>query len=193
MRAAYICQDCTQLIKSRGLDAEQLGLLEGVAKLLDRISLSSRAHVNILDHLEQSNLAATVFDVFLCHSSEDKPEVRRLATGLRDHGLEPWLDEEQLLPGVPWQDELERQIGHIKSAAVCIGASGRGPWQRMELRGFLSEFVDRGCPVIPVVLSTVTDVPELPIFLRQFTWVDFRQLEPDPWQRLRLGITGRQV
>ena len=34
--------------------------------------------------------------------------------------------------------------------------------------------------------------PELPLFLRQFTWVDFRASDPDPMYQLRWGITGKK-
>lgn len=68
-------------------------------------------------------------------------------------------------------------IPRVKAAAVCVGSSGFGPWQRMEYKGLLSEFVDRGCRVIPVVLPSAESVPELPVFLRQFTWLNLRSDE----------------
>jgi hypothetical protein len=86
---------------------------------------------------------------------------------------------------------LEAQIGQIKTAAVFVGKDGVGPWQQIELETFLREFVDRKCPVIPVVLADAPDKPELPCFLRGMTWVDFRKKDPDPMERLVWGITGR--
>ena len=37
--------------------------------------------------------------VFLCHASADKQAVRELYRLLLQDGCEPWLDEEELLPG----------------------------------------------------------------------------------------------
>jgi len=37
--------------------------------------------------------SAEVFDVFLCHNSEDKPAVRAIAQKLVKEGIKPWLDE----------------------------------------------------------------------------------------------------
>jgi len=38
--------------------------------------------------------------VFLCHASQDKPVVRELYQRLNAEGwIDPWLDEEKLLPG----------------------------------------------------------------------------------------------
>jgi hypothetical protein len=140
----------------------------------------------------RSKREAGHFDVFLCHNSADKPAVKRLGEGLKARSLLPWLDEWELPPGQAWQELLERQIQRIASAAVCIGPAGLSPWHQQEMRGFISEFVDRRLPVIPVLLPGAPAQPELPLFLRQFTWVDFRRVEPDPLDHLVWGITGRR-
>ncbi|TMC22919.1 MAG: toll/interleukin-1 receptor domain-containing protein [Chloroflexi bacterium] len=132
------------------------------------------------------------FDVFLCHNSKDKPAVKKIAQQLKEHGIVPWLDEWELLPGRPWQRALERQISEIKSAAVFVGASGFGPWHNMEMEAFLREFNKRQCPVIPVLLSTAPDEPQLPIFLSGMGWIDFRKSDPDPLQQLIRGITAEE-
>ena len=130
------------------------------------------------------------FDVFLCHNSQDKPEVIEIAKQLQQQGLRPWLDEWELRPGLSWQELLEEEIEQIKSAAVFVGSSGIGPWQKREIRAFLSEFVNRDCPVIPVLLENAPQMPTLPIFLKAMTWVDFRRSESNPMERLIWGITG---
>ena len=128
------------------------------------------------------------FDVFLCHNSQDKPEVIKIAEQLKARGLKPWLDIWELPPGQSWQDLLQKQIKQIKSAAVFVGSSGFGPWQTIEMRAFINEFIKRKCPVIPVLLENAPQEPELPILLQDLTWVDFRQAESDPMGRLIWGI-----
>jgi formylglycine-generating enzyme required for sulfatase activity len=132
------------------------------------------------------------FDVFLCHNSVDKPQVKKIAEQLQQYDLKPWLDIWELPPGRSWQRLLEKQIEQISSAAVFVGEDGFGPWQKQELYAFLSEFVNRDCPVIPILLPNAPTKPELPVFLRQFTWVDFRKSDPDPMYQLRWGITGKK-
>ena len=132
------------------------------------------------------------FDVFLCHNSEDKPQVIQIAEQLQQYDLKPWLDIWELPPGRSWQRLLEEQIEQISSVAVFVGENGFGPWQEQEIYAFLSEFVRRDCPVIPVLLPNAPKKPELPVFLRQFTWVDFRISDSDPMYRLRWGITGKK-
>jgi nucleotide-binding universal stress UspA family protein len=131
------------------------------------------------------------FDIFLSHNSKDKATVRRLAKALKARGIKVWFDEWHLIPGRPWQDALEDVIENVRAAAVLVGKSGFGPWEIPEMRGCLSEFVRRGLPVIPVLLPGADNAPKLPLFLRQFTWVDFRKgLNTTGLDRLRSGITG---
>ncbi len=140
----------------------------------------------------QAQLTQQEFDVFLCHNSRDKPEVKAIAVRLMERGIKPWLDEWELRPGMRWQPALEEQIRAVKSAAVFVGVEGMGPWQSEEIGAFLSACVKRGIPVIPVLLSDAAREPELPPFLAERTWVDFRNSEPDPLDRLVFGISGQR-
>lgn len=133
------------------------------------------------------------YDIFLCYNSADKSAVKLIYEQLRQRGLRPWLDQYDLRPGLPWQDELERQIARIGSAAVFVGNSGIGPWQDMEQKAFLQAFKRRGCPVIPVILADAQETPDLPIFLRGMTWVDFRRSDCAPIDQLLWGITGERA
>ena len=133
------------------------------------------------------------FDVFLCHNSQDKPKVVKIAQQLQQQGLKPWLDIWELPPGQSWQELLEEQIEDVRSAAVFVGSSGLGPWQKREMRAFLNEFVNRGCPVIPVLLENAPQKPKLPIFLQALTWVDFRDSDSNPIERLIWGITQNKA
>ncbi len=69
------------------------------------------------------------FDVFLAHNSVDKPLVREISARLKEQRLNPWLDEEQILAGELFQEEIQKAISNIKSAAIIIGVEGLGRWQ----------------------------------------------------------------
>jgi hypothetical protein len=134
-----------------------------------------------------------MFDVFLSHSSHDKPAVRQLKAMVVKHELAVWLDEDQLQPGIPWQPLLERGIKSSRSVAVLIGNDGIGPWESEEMRAALQVAVQDGCPVIPVLLPGATRAPELPLFLANRTWVDLRNgLTDEGMAKLVWGITGRK-
>lgn len=188
MRAGYICKSCTRGFESRKTP-QKIAVLESVQKILDELSVASRGAADICDVWCRTN-QEDPFDVFLCHNSKEKHAVRQINALLQKRKVATWLDEEQLPPGRAWQDLLEQQIQSIKSVAVFVGESGIGPWQNVEIRAFLGEFVARQCPVIPVILRECEAVPQLPLFMRQFTWVDFRRTSPDPLRQLMWGITG---
>jgi hypothetical protein len=140
-------------------------------------------------------MAERNFDVFLAHSSVDKPLIRKLYGQLKARGLNPWLDEEEIPPGTSFQEELQRAIGQVKAAAICIGASSElGRWQVMELRAFISQCVERNIPIIPVLLPEIETIPESLLFLQQFHAVSFQKNigEELALSRLEWGITGRK-
>jgi hypothetical protein len=141
---------------------------------------------------ESEESITSTYDVFLCHNSSDKEAVKQIARGLQDRGILPWLDEWEMRPGTDWQGALETQISNIKAAAVFIGTEGVGPWQDLEKKAFLQEFLRRACPVIPAVLPNYEGAPQLPPFLSMLQYVDFRLTEPDPIDQMIWGITGKK-
>jgi hypothetical protein len=173
MRAAFVCGAC---LDGAPDDPSAGAVIADVRAMLDVLSRASRAHADVLSLELAATLAASdSFDVFLSYSSADRPAVRELNRRLTGAGVRTWMDEEKLPPGLPWQQELERQIAKVRAAAVCVGQEQVAPWRDFEMRGFLTEFASRQCPVIPVLLPDAPTVPELPLFLRQMTWIDLRE------------------
>jgi hypothetical protein len=191
MRSAFLCPGCIGAIDtSSPFTGRDKKIFKTLKHLLNDLSSASRANTDIAKYWGSLGPAAT-FDVFICHNSADKKSVRQLTKQLKHLGLQPWLDEEQLRPGLPWQSELEKVITKIGAAAVIVGPSRIGPWQDAELRAFLAEFVKRGSPVIPVLLPGLKSPPNLPVFLNQMTWVDMRSKPKRALTSLVWGITGR--
>src|SRR5665213_55637 len=122
----------------------------------------------------KKNIRRVGFDVFLCHNSQDKKEVTRVAEALRLRGIRPWFDAWHLAPGTLMLLEIEIHLGKVKSAAVFVGRGGIGPWQRVEMYTLLTGFIERGVRVIPVLLPGCADPPQLPVVLGGLRWVDFR-------------------
>lgn len=130
-------------------------------------------------------------DVFLSHNSKDKPLVRDLKRALVAKGLSVWLDEDELRPGMPWQQLLETGIRSSRSVIVAVGKDGIGPWEDEEIQAALILAVNNGLPVIPVLMSNIGRRPKLPMFLGNRTWVDLgAELHEDSVARLVWGITG---
>lgn len=137
-------------------------------------------------------LKSPEFHIFLAHNSVDKPQVRAIAEELRKRGFEPWLDEEQIAPGELFQEAIQRAIPQIESAAICIGSQGLGKWQVIELQTLISQFVNKGSRVIPVLLSGVDKIPDKWLFLREFNWISCESTDEidEIAYKLEWGITG---
>lgn len=138
----------------------------------------------------QGKIETGEYDVFMSYNGDDRPRILEIANSLKAIGLRPWLDVWDLIPGRPWQEELEKAITQVKSAAIFVGKSGVGPWEDREMRAFIQEFVSRSARVIPVLLSGLKQTPKLPVFLREFTWVDLRGAKTSDTDALRYLVAG---
>src|SRR2546423_842947 len=118
-------------------------------------------------------MSDSIYDVFISYNSKDRDAARNVAEELKQAGLSVWFDQWELRPGKTWQEELEVNISKSRSVAVLIGPSGIAPWQAPEVRSALSQYMQQGYPVIPVLLPGV-DKFQLPPFLEQHMWVDCR-------------------
>lgn len=67
------------------------------------------------DHAHAKKLLA-----FLCHASGDKPRVRDLYSKLMASGIDPWLDEKNLLPGQRWSNEITSTVRKADVVIVCF-------------------------------------------------------------------------
>ena len=101
------------------------------------------------------------FDVFLCHNSHDKSQVKEIAKQLKTSGLNVWLDEWELPPGQVWKQALDERLLEVGSVAVFVGPGGT-PWSDLDVQAFLLEFARLNCPIIPVMLDQGSIRPQLP-------------------------------
>ena len=134
-------------------------------------------------HVKSFPKTSGCFDLLLLYNDEDRSEVKQIAEELKERQIRPWLDIWEVRGGNSWQQLLETQIAKINSVAVFVGKNG-GPWQKGEIEPFIWEFIEQERPVIPVILPNVLQEPQLPIYLRRRTRVDFRQPDPEPIAQL---------
>lgn len=58
--------------------------------------------------------------IFLAYGKEDRSKVKKLARDLKKAGFEPWMDEEQLLPGQNWPRAIQRAIEVSDFFVICF-------------------------------------------------------------------------
>ena len=135
----------------------------------------------------------TSFDVFLSHNSGDKSIVRELAARLSEHGIRPWLDEHELIPGDSIARETERAIAEAGSVAVLIGPNGIGPWSNLEIRAALQQSRENKTRIIPILLPGAPPFGELPLppFISLLNFLDLRNgITAEALEHLLKAITG---
>lgn len=111
--------------------------------------------------------------VFLCHASEDKSIVRKLYSNLLHDGFEPWLDEEDLLPGQDWQREITKAVKQSDVVLVCLSSNSinKTGYVQKEIREVLdvADLLPEGTMfVIPVKLQECV----VPDRLTKWQWVN---------------------
>lgn len=130
-------------------------------------------------------------DVFVSHNSTDTTVVVDVAARLKGRGIKVWLDVWECTPGMPFQDKLEQGIRGARAIAIMLGPQEIRPWVTTELRAAIDEEAKRQLAIIPVLLPGAPQEPDLPLFLRQFTWVDMRAgISEKALDELHWGITG---
>ena len=112
------------------------------------------------------------YDVFLSHSSKDKPIVRRLAQRLREDGLKVWFDEWAIPPGGNIPRLIDEGLEQSAVLVLCMSANSLGSdWAAVESQAFrFTDPVNRELRFIPLRL----DDTEPRASLRQFAFVDWR-------------------
>jgi hypothetical protein len=111
--------------------------------------------------------------IFLCHANEDKPQVRDVYQRLKAEGFEPWLDEEDLLPGQLWDQEIHRALRNSDFILIFFSQNSvlkRGYVQReMKLALEIWEEIPEGqIHTIPIRL----DGCEIPERFKRFQRID---------------------
>lgn len=90
--------------------------------------------------------------VFLCHSSRDKGVVGELYRRLCAVRIDPWLDEEKILPGQNWKLEIEKAVRDVDVVIVCLSNDS------ISKKGFVQK-------EITIALDVADEQPEGQIFL----------------------------
>lgn len=130
--------------------------------------------------------------VFLCHANGDKPTVRVLYRRLRDAGMDPWFDEEKLLPGQRWQEEIPKAVQKTDVVIVCLSmasVSKTGYVQREIVHALdvAEEQPEGSIFLIPLRLEEC----DVPYRLRRYQWADY--FAPHGFDRLMLSLTARMI
>lgn len=137
-------------------------------------------------HLQPSSLPVLPpfpLRVFLCHATADKPTVRELYHRLRGDGFQPWLDEEDLLPGQDWQREISKAVAASDVVVVCLSnaALTKAGYVQNEIK-FALDAADRQPEETIFLIPLRLEECDVPDRLAGLHWVNF--FDPKGYERL---------
>lgn len=105
--------------------------------------------------------------IFLAHASEDKEYVRFLYKELKSKGLEPWLDEVNLMPGEKWDNKIKEAIKKSRFFVACLSSRSisKNGYVQKELKVALSELEQKSANVVYFIPALIEDVvlPEITV------------------------------
>lgn len=130
--------------------------------------------------------------VFLCHASQDKPNVRKLYKQLKSDSIDPWLDEEKLLPGQDWRIEIAKAVRSSDVILVCLSKksiSKEGFVQR-EIKLALDLATEKPEGTIFLIPLRIEEC-EVPEFFQHLQWVNY--FEDNGIERLNYAFRVRAV
>lgn len=115
--------------------------------------------------------------VFISHAGEDREFVRKLTSALTAEGINVWLDENELKPGVAWKDEITNAIRESDFVIVVVSPSfAASDWSRHETASLLKH-------------AAISDQRIIPLFHRTTAK---EAAELSPMLALRVGISSDQ-
>ena len=135
-------------------------------------------------------LPARPLKVFLCHASADKPAVRKLYRYLKQRGVQPWLDEIDLLPGQNWQAEIPNALYSSDVILVCLSKNSvnKEGYVQKEISFALDKALEKPEGTIFIIPARLEEC-SVPSRLSHFQRVDmFRE---DGYKRLMQSLNLR--
>lgn len=130
--------------------------------------------------------------VFLCHASQDKPYVLRLHRFLKQHGVQPWLDREELLPGQNWAVEISKALDASDVILVCLSKNSisKEGFVQKEISFALDKALEKPEGMIFIIPVKLEEC-ELPRSLSRYHWVDL--FRDGGRKRLLMGLNRRVI
>jgi hypothetical protein len=133
-----------------------------------------KTEFNRASHIKELKTNENSLSVFLCHSSNDKPLVRKLYQRLKSDNFDPWLDEEKLLAGQEWRQEIPKAVRKADVVIVCLsrGSVNKAGYVQKEIKEALDvadEQPEGTIFLIPLKLEEC----EVPDRLSKWQWVNY--------------------
>jgi tetratricopeptide (TPR) repeat protein len=128
--------------------------------------------------------------VFLCHAHQDKPAVRELYARLQSDRFQPWLDEEDLIPGQDWEREIPRAVRRSHVVVVCLSphSINKSGYLQKEIK-FALDVLDEQPEGMIFIIPARLEPCDVPASLSRFHFADL--FSPRGYDKLKRALELR--
>lgn len=129
-------------------------------------------------------------NVFLCHSSADKALIRELCVRLESNGVQPWLDEKNLLGGQDFQQEIRRAVRSSDVVVICLSNNSitKSGFVQREIK-YAMELAEEQPEGALFLIPLRLEECNVPQSLSKLHWIDY--FKADGYQQLRRALDFR--
>lgn len=130
--------------------------------------------------------------VFLSYASEDRTKVMSFASDLRKHNLDVWRDEDRILPGQNWEEEIYKALEEADIVILLLSKKSVEKEGYVQLEFEMAFEKSRKKPsgtiyLIPALLSRC----EIPAKFAKFEFLHL--YKKDDYRRLLLSLSKRAI
>ncbi len=112
---------------------------------------------------------------FLCYAKENKTVVREFCARLKSEGwIDPWFDEEDILPGQIWQDSVTEGVRNSHAVLIFLSrvALNNVGFFHKELKLALDTAAEKPEGTIFIIPIRINDC-DVPEVLAKYQYVDY--------------------
>ena len=108
-------------------------------------------------------------DVFVSHSSKDKPTADAVCAMLESQGIRCWVAPRDITPGMDWGEAI---VEAVKGARVMVLVFSASANSSPQIKREVERAVNKGIPVIPLRIEDVAPTASLEYFISTPHWLD---------------------
>lgn len=111
----------------------------------------------------------TPFDVFICHSSNDKTTADAVCAALEAAGIRCWIAPRDILPGVDWSGAIVEALSRCRLLVLIFSANAN---ESVQIRNEVVQAVNDGLTIVPFRIEATNPSKSLAYFISGVHWLD---------------------
>lgn len=108
-------------------------------------------------------------DVFISHSSTDKPIADAVCATLESRGIRCWIAPRDILPGTGWGEAIIDGINESKLMVLVFSSNAN---KSPQITNEVERAVHKGLPIIPFRVEDIRPSKSLEFFISTPHWLD---------------------